>query len=198
MLGDGAGVGKGRTIAGIIYENDLHKRNKAIWISISNDLKVDAQRDLNDVGIDKSFTIISLKDFSYKPIKSSRGVLFATYMSLIARKERPLVNEFETRMEQIINWVGENFDGVIVFDESHKAKNLCSEVGKKSSKCGTAVASLQDKLPKARVVYASATFASDSRNMAYMTRLGLWGSDSSPFKTQQEFTECIGVFFVYI
>ena len=194
MLGDGAGVGKGRTIAGIIYENVLHKRNKAIWLSISSDLIVDAQRDLNDVGIDRSFKIANLKDSDYKSIKLSSGVLFATYMSLIASKRRPTVNEFPTRIDQIINWVGgANFDGVIVFDESHKAKNLCPEVGNKSTKCGMAVASLQDRLPKARIVYASATGASDSKNMAYMTRLGLWGSDSSPFKTQPEFSDFIGV-----
>lgn len=48
--GDGAGVGKGRTIAGIIFENFLKGRKKAIWVSVSNDLKYDAERDLSDVG----------------------------------------------------------------------------------------------------------------------------------------------------
>lgn len=48
--GDGAGVGKGRTVAGIILENDLNGRKKSIWISVSNDLKFDVERDLKDVG----------------------------------------------------------------------------------------------------------------------------------------------------
>lgn len=30
-LGDGAGVGKGRTLAGIIYENYLLGRKRALW-----------------------------------------------------------------------------------------------------------------------------------------------------------------------
>lgn len=51
--GDGAGVGKGRTIAGIIYENYLKGRKKALWISVSNDLKYDAERDLLDIGASK-------------------------------------------------------------------------------------------------------------------------------------------------
>jgi hypothetical protein len=34
----------------------------------------------------------------------------------------------------------------------------------------------QNKLPDARVVYCSATGASEPRNMGYMTRLGLWGA----------------------
>ena len=50
LIGDGAGVGKGRTIAGIIYENFLQGRKKAIWVSVSNDLKYDAERDLRDIG----------------------------------------------------------------------------------------------------------------------------------------------------
>lgn len=48
--GDGAGVGKGRTIAGCIFENFLKGRKKAIWISVSNDLKYDSERDLMDIG----------------------------------------------------------------------------------------------------------------------------------------------------
>lgn len=43
-------MGKGRTIGGIIFENYLRGRKKAIWISVSNDLKYDAERDLRDIG----------------------------------------------------------------------------------------------------------------------------------------------------
>ncbi|RXG71114.1 Protein strawberry notch-like protein 1 [Armadillidium vulgare] len=50
LIGDGAGVGKGRTIAGIILENFIKDRKKSIWISVSNDLKYDAERDLKDIG----------------------------------------------------------------------------------------------------------------------------------------------------
>ena len=50
LIGDGAGVGKGRTIAGIILENYCQKRKRAIWVSVSNDLKYDAERDLGDIG----------------------------------------------------------------------------------------------------------------------------------------------------
>ena len=50
VSGDGAGVGKGRTIAGLILENFLQGRKKAIWVSVSNDLKYDSERDLKDIG----------------------------------------------------------------------------------------------------------------------------------------------------
>lgn len=32
LIGDGAGVGKGRTVAGIILENYLKGRKKALWL----------------------------------------------------------------------------------------------------------------------------------------------------------------------
>ncbi len=48
--GDGAGVGKGRTIAGLILENWEQGRHKHLWLSVGSDLKIDTQRDLTDVG----------------------------------------------------------------------------------------------------------------------------------------------------
>uniref|UniRef100_A0A453CSA2 Uncharacterized protein n=1 Tax=Aegilops tauschii subsp. strangulata TaxID=200361 RepID=A0A453CSA2_AEGTS len=50
FVGDGAGVGKGRTIAGLIWENWQQGRHKAVWVSVGSDLKYDARRDLDDVG----------------------------------------------------------------------------------------------------------------------------------------------------
>ena len=57
LVGDGAGVGKGRTIAGIIFENYLKGRKRAIWVSVSNDLKYDAERDLKDIGAQVGLTL---------------------------------------------------------------------------------------------------------------------------------------------
>ncbi|PIO55946.1 hypothetical protein TELCIR_22663, partial [Teladorsagia circumcincta] len=50
LIGDGAGVGKGRTVAAIIFENYLLGRKRSIWLSVSSDLKYDAERDLRDIG----------------------------------------------------------------------------------------------------------------------------------------------------
>ncbi len=58
------------------------------------------------------------------------------------------------------NWCGSNFEGVIIFDEGHAAKNL--QPGKKnSSQTGQKVVELQNLLPKARIVYVSATGATE-------------------------------------
>lgn len=50
---------------------------------------------------------------------------------------------------------------------------------------GMAVLKLQGILPAARVVYCSATGASEPRNLAYMTRLGLWGPGVPSFSDFQ-------------
>ena len=98
--------------------------------------------------------------------------------------------EYGTRMKQLMKWCGKDFDGVLVFDECHRAKNLCPAVGTKPTKTGLAVLDIQKLLPNARIVYASATGASEPRNMAYMSRLGLWGP-GTPFADFYQFTTSI-------
>ena len=43
-----------------------------------------------------------------------------------------------------------------------------------------AVLEIQRRLPKARILYVSATGATEPENLCFMTRLGLWG-DGTPF-----------------
>ncbi|ELK14282.1 Protein strawberry notch like protein 1 [Pteropus alecto] len=193
LIGDGAGVGKGRTIAGVIYENYLLSRKRALWFSVSNDLKYDAERDLRDIGA-KNILVHSLNKFKYGKISSKhngsvkKGVIFATYSSLIGESQSG--GKYKTRLKQLLHWCGDDFDGVIVFDECHKAKNLCPVGSSKPTKTGLAVLELQNKLPKARVVYASATGASEPRNMAYMNRLGIWG-EGTPFREFSDFIQAV-------
>ncbi|OUC47899.1 hypothetical protein D917_06568 [Trichinella nativa] len=180
LIGDGPGVGKGRTIAGIIYENYLLGRKRSLWFSVSSDLKYDAQRDLEDVGAQK-IKVHALNKFKYTKVSGKengsvkKGVIFATYASLIGESQNAK-SKYRTRMKQLLHWCGSRFDGVIVLDECHRAKNLCPVGSSRPSKTGQTVMELQKALPKARIVYASATGATEPRHMAYMVRLGLWGT----------------------
>src|SRR3546814_14724879 len=76
-----------------------------------------------------------------------------------------------------------DFDGVIVFDEAHAMANAAGGEGSrgqvKGSEQGIAGVRIQNLLPRARVLYASATGASDVNNLAYATRLGLWGPETA-------------------
>ncbi|XP_041746171.1 protein strawberry notch homolog 2 isoform X2 [Coregonus clupeaformis] len=181
LIGDGAGVGKGRTVAGIILENYLKGRKKALWFSVSNDLKYDAERDLKDIDA-PTIPVHALNKIKYGDTATSEGVLFATYSALIGESQAG--GQHRTRLKQILDWCKPGFDGVIVFDECHKAKNATS------TKMGKAVLDLQHNLPLARVVYASATGASEPKNMIYMSRLGIWG-EGTPFKTFDDFLHAI-------
>ncbi|XP_038146211.1 protein strawberry notch homolog 2 isoform X2 [Cyprinodon tularosa] len=181
LIGDGAGVGKGRTVAGIILENYLKGRKKSLWFSISNDLKYDAERDLKDIDA-PNIPVHALNKIKYGDTATSEGVLFATYSALIGESQAG--GQHRTRIKQILDWCKQDFDGVIIFDECHKAKNATS------TKMGKAVLDLQNKLPQARVVYASATGASEPKNMIYMSRLGIWG-EGTPFRTFDDFLHAI-------
>ena len=78
----------------------------------------------------------------------------------------------------------------IVFDECHRAKNLCPVGSAKPTKTGLTVLELQKQLPKARIVYASATGASEPKNMAYMVRLGI-GGEGTPFNEFNDFISAV-------
>ncbi len=182
FLGDGTGAGKGRQVAGILMDNWCQSRRRHLWVSKTTTLIEDARRDwtaLGGIGPD----IRAINDFPLDgPINLPAGILFTTYATL--RSERA---DKGSRIDQIIAWLtGDDeaaFDGVIVFDESHALANAAgSETARgliKGSEQGIAGVRLQHRLPRARVLYVSATGATEIGNLAYATRLGLWGAGTA-------------------
>lgn len=49
---------------------------------------------------------------------------------------------------------------------------------------------LQRALPNARIMYVSATGATDPENLLYMSRLGIWGRGTA-FPTKLQFTQTL-------
>lgn len=191
MLGDGTGAGKGRQSAGIILDNWLRGRRKALWISKSDKLLEDAQRDWSALGMER-LLVTPLSRFPQgRPITLAEGILFTTYATLRSDDR----GEKVSRVKQIVNWLGSDFDGVIIFDESHTMQNAAGGKGERgdvaASQQGRAGLRLQHALPNARVVYVSATGATTVHNLAYAQRLGLWGGEDFPFATRAEFVEAI-------
>ena len=203
FLGDGTGAGKGRQVAAIILDNWLRGRRKALWISKSDKLIEDAERDWTAIGGYRS-DIVPLSRFRQgAPVTLAEGVLFTTYATLRTQARGDKVS----RVQQIIDWLGRSpgsgsgadpgsrsgasFDGVIVFDEAHAMANAAgdkSERGeKKPSQQGQAGLRLQHALHDARVLYVSATGATTVQNLAYAARLGLWGTGDFPFATRADF-----------
>ena len=127
MLGDGTGAGKGRQVAGILLDNWLKGRRRAVWISKSDKLIEDAQRDWSALGMERLLVTPLARFRQGTPIRLEQGVLFATYATLRtdAREERV------SRVRQIVDWLGPDFDGVIVFDESHAMANAAGGKGER-------------------------------------------------------------------
>ncbi|WP_028030618.1 strawberry notch family protein [Gemmobacter nectariphilus] len=191
MLGDGTGAGKGRQSAAIILDNWLRGRRKAVWISKSDKLIEDAQRDWSALGMER-LLVTPLSRFPQgAKITLSEGILFTTYATLRSDDR----GEKVSRVRQIVEWLGSDFDGAIIFDESHAMQNAGGGKGDRgdiaASQQGRAGLRLQHALPDARVVYVSATGATTVHNLAYAQRLGLWGGEDFPFQTRAEFVEAI-------
>lgn len=191
FLGDGTGAGKGRQVAGIVLDNWCQGRIKAIWVSKSSALIEDARRDWCALGGSEK-DIIDLGNIKLgDPIPFSQGVLFATYSTLRSQKGG------KSRLKQIIEWVGKEFDGAIAFDECHAMGNAMAQEGKlgmvKASMQGIVGLRLQNALPLARVIYVSATGATKVSNLSYANRLGLWQTGDFPFTSREDFVESIEV-----
>ncbi|KAA8604176.1 hypothetical protein AL036_21930, partial [Salipiger aestuarii] len=141
FLGDGTGCGKGRECAGLILVNWLAGRRKAIWVSKSATLIEDAIRDWTDLGGSPADIQPLSKWKPDQPVPMGDGILFVTYATL-----RSAGKCGTTRLSQILDWMGAEFEGVLAFDEAHAMQNAAgSEQGRgvKPSQQGLAGLRLQ-------------------------------------------------------
>ena len=184
FLGDGTGAGKGRQIAAVIMDRWLAGERRHIWITKNEALLEDARRDWEALG-GLPLDIQPLSRWKLgDAVKLPEAILFVTYPTLRSGRTE------DTRLDQILAWAGPEFDGVIAFDEAHAMANALGSSGSrgavKGSEQGMAGLRLQNRLPRARVLYASATGASDIANLGYTARLGLWGPETA-FPTHEAF-----------
>jgi predicted RNA methylase len=191
FLGDGTGAGKGRQVAGILLDNWLKGRRRSVWISKSDKLLEDAQRDWRALDQEPLLVTPLARFRQGTPIRLEQGILFTTYATLRSDARENRVS----RVQQIVDWLGTDFDGVIVFDESHAMQNAGggkSDRGDSApSQQGRAGLRLQHALPDARILYVSATGATTVENLAYAQRLGLWGGADFPFDKRTDFVAAI-------
>jgi len=172
-IGDGTGTGKTATLAGIILDNWFQGRRRAVWFSVKADLIEAVADEFGRLGLTPP-----IKPINGFPtdgdIDIGDGIVFCTYRSLIARSKSG-----NRRIDQLTRWLER--EGVIIFDEGHKAKYAFADDRGKSTQTGAAVLEIQDpeKYPEYRVVYSSATSAGEVRHLAYMSRLGLWGEGTN-------------------
>ena len=118
-------------------------------------------------------------------IELEQGVLLVTY-SLLASAGR---------LQQLLDWCGDGFDGVVALDEVHRASGTAlagrNKRNARPTKSAEAIDRLQQELPAARVLYCSATSATNVASMGNLSRLHLWGANL-PFESAWDFASALG------
>ena len=199
FIGDGTGVGKGREVAGMILDNWNQGRRKAVWVSKDKKLLEDAKRDVSGVGLEAPIHDLT-GSAKVQKMQAGEGIAFTTYSTLRSagtaeqkRKKQKRKEQKFPNVQKLAAWLGKEFDGIVAFDESHVMANIMPGPGgrsRKPSQVAQAGLYLQELLPNARVVYVSATGATEVTNLGYLDRLGLWG-EGTAFSDVQTFTEKI-------
>ncbi len=173
-------------------------RKQSVWLSVSSDLRIDAERDLKEIGCHLRIIdgCTALSASQARGLGMSRddkeGVMFSTYSTLISSTRGSLEgcsfnSKAQSRLQQIVDWCGgREFEGLLVFDEAHKAKNHDFSKEENSTQVSRAVIAIQDAMPRARVLYASASAVTEVSQLAYCNRLGLWGV-GTPFASFKAF-----------
>ena len=86
----------------------------------------DAERDWTAIGGYRS-DIVPLSRFRQgAAIALEEGIFFTTYATLRTQAR----GEKASRVQQIIDWLGRAFDGVVVFDEAHAMANAAGDKGR--------------------------------------------------------------------
>tara|TARA_R100000664_G_scaffold12893_1_gene20704 strand:- start:22239 stop:33200 length:10962 start_codon:yes stop_codon:yes gene_type:complete len=202
FCGDGTGVGKSRIVAGIILDNFYKGRKKSVLVTKNESLVKDF-KDLFEE-LDPNVKVLSISETKKDDQIPSdfEGVVVMTYGIMgrawdDAKKTSP-------RLSQVYRWLeieagtGKpviDFDGPILFDESHMMGNATETKGArgaiKASKQGIAGVSFTNRFENARVTYLSATGATTLNNLAYAgARMGLWGTGTQ-FANMSQFFDNI-------
>src|SRR3546814_793618 len=179
FLADGTGAGKTNELLGTILDNVLHCRAKNILVLAKRRHRHGFLEAWAKMVRDRRDFVFQWELKPGQAIRKQNAIVVTTYSTL---RDYDGPTETYPRVEQIFNWAGPDFQGIMAFDESQEMRNAAGQEGvsgkSEVSKQGLAGVELQNVLQDARVIYASATGATDVHNLAYATRLGMWGAET--------------------
>lgn len=188
FLADGTGAGKTNEILGAIIDNINHGRRKHIIVLGKRRHAKGFVEAWANMGRDKRDFMFQWDLKASQSIRSAfNGIIVTTYSTI---RDYVSASESYPRIDQIQKWAGADYQGIIAFDESQEMRNAAGfeDVSGRSetSRQGLAGIALQTAFPDSRVIYASATGATDVHNLAYAVRLGMWG-EGTCFENRTEF-----------
>ena len=184
IIGDGTGVGKTNEYTGMIMDQWIRGVKRHIIVAERASHIDHIREGWQMIGGDSKI-IMAAGDYSANESLPMRdGIMLTTYA--LIREER--------RYQQLLDWANDRqpMNGILVFDEAQNMRNAVEDefnenTGRHNqSQQGQRGVELQEDLPHAGVVYASATMATDVYNLGYASRLGLWG-ENAPFVNSREF-----------
>jgi hypothetical protein len=112
-------ISAAREVARILVDNWLKTRRSAVRISKSDQRIEHAECDWPALRMER-LLLKPLACFRQStPIRGQQGVLFAT----CATRRRDAHEETVSRVQKILDWLGPDFAGVIMFDERHALAN---------------------------------------------------------------------------
>ena len=184
IIGDGTGVGKTNEFCAIIMDQWLRGKKRHIIVVERSKHVSHIMEAWSMIGGNPKNIMFQGERSNGDELPDRDGIMITTYA---------LIRD-DVRYKGIIDWATHHgpMEGVIVFDEAHNMRNAISDIydegsGKNNqSQQGMRGVEMQNELPKAGVIYASATMATDVYNLGYAIRLGLWG-ENAPFQTSGSF-----------
>lgn len=184
IIGDGTGVGKTNEICGIIMDQWMRDVRRHIVVVERSKHVAHFQDAWAMLGGNARDVFFQGATSANEQLPDRDGIIITTYA--LIRNDR--------RYEALLDWANDRRDmnGILAFDEAHNMRNAVEDIheegsGKRNqSQQGERGVELQEALPEAGVIYASATMATDVYNLGYAPRLGLWG-ENAPFATQRSF-----------
>ena len=177
ILGDGTGVGKTNEFCGMIMDQWLRGQSRHV-IVVERGKHVKHIMDAwQMIGGDPRVIMYQGDRAAGEALPSRDGIMVTTYA--LIRDDR--------RYQMLMDWANDRgpLEGLLVFDEAHNMRNAIEDLhdegaGRRNqSQQGMRGVQIQEELPRAGVIYASATMATDVYNLGYAIRLGLWGHNAA-------------------
>lgn len=175
LLGDATGVGKGRTIAGLIAEvNRAQPHARVAWVTATMQLFPDAKSE-------------------YAAVDSATGkfedvVHFTSYTALTSTPRANALADWLLGVEGPAAAFGDgDAMAVLVLDECHALRNgrsIAAQVVEHAIETVKTRRSL-------KILYSSATACSTPKHIGYLGRLGLFGTRETPFADLAELSKAL-------
>ena len=194
FLGDGTGAGKGRQVAAIILDNWLKGRKHAVWISKSDKLIEDAERDWTRSAATAPTSCHCHASVRVQRSRSTKAFCLPP-TPRCARRRKATKSAASSRSSIGSAASPARGPGQALTVSSSLTKRMPwptppgtrASAAKRNPRSRARPDCACSTRCMTRILYVSATGATTVQNLAYAAQLGLWGTGDFPFATRADF-----------